>query len=196
MTTLEERLKDFISSIKHERVRDITAKVFDRFAPNNIIEAPSSSSGKYHPKDECGKGGWLLHAERVAKICDGLSEAFGLMPYEQDILKAASLLHDLTQFTDNPDDDIKTMKLSTKTEHANTIASMIESMPLINREYLLVKAVKLHSGKWGADESADEWHKILAKIDREDLLAILFHIADYIASRRYITIEREEQNAL
>jgi hypothetical protein len=65
---------------------------------------------------------------------------------------------------------------------------------MFNQEKLLAKIVKLHSGKWGAGEAATEWQSMLAKIDRGDLLAMLFHVADYIASRRYIKIEKEEDN--
>lgn len=58
---------------------------------------PSSFSGKYHPPDERGLGGNVLHTKRVVRVTEMLSDSFGLDEYERDLVLAAALIHDVTK---------------------------------------------------------------------------------------------------
>lgn len=60
-------------------------------------EAPSSPTGQYHPPDEHGAGGEVLHTQRVVKITSMLCESMERDQYETDMLISAALLHDLTK---------------------------------------------------------------------------------------------------
>ena len=191
MHTLEKEFRDSFGTIRHEALRNLIAKIFDKFAPKNILLTPSSSSGKYHPQDESGESGFYLHARRTAKIADDLARAFELTPYDRDVLVGSALIHDLFQYTDNPNKDVTREKIQTKTEHPVTLAEAIASPAerFRERERLISKVIRYHMGQWGPNETAKEWREKVAQIDREDLLVILMHIADYVASRRYIDID-------
>jgi len=58
---------------------------------------PSSFSGKYHPPDEHGPGGNVLHTKRVVRIADIMCDSYSISSDERDIILAACLLHDITK---------------------------------------------------------------------------------------------------
>lgn len=58
---------------------------------------PSSFSGKYHPVDEHGVGGNVLHTQRVVRIAKIMCDSYVLDREERDLIYAASILHDVTK---------------------------------------------------------------------------------------------------
>ena len=190
----EQEFVDLFGTIRHEKIKHLLQYIFSQFAPHRVLEMPSSSSGKYHPADESGEGGFLLHAKRTAKIANDLARALALTQYERDILVGSALIHDLFQYTDNPNSVLKREDIQTKTEHPKTLSEAIESLgdKLSHEEHLIAKIIKYHMGQWGPDETPTIWKKIIDNIRRDDLLIILMHLADYIASRRYINVDVKE----
>jgi hypothetical protein len=55
---------------------------------------PSSVSGRYHPIDERGPGGLVLHIKRVGLMCHELKSQFNLSDDETDYLLVAAIFHD------------------------------------------------------------------------------------------------------
>jgi len=58
---------------------------------------PSSFSKKYHPIDEHGEGGNVLHTQRAVRAGKVLCESYGLGVEDSDLVYAALLLHDITK---------------------------------------------------------------------------------------------------
>ncbi len=90
-----EPLLEEINWIQNDAIRDFT-----RTLMLNVTEfwkGPSSVSGKYHPPDEHGPGGDVLHTKRVVRITKILADSQERDEYERDILYSAALLHDITK---------------------------------------------------------------------------------------------------
>lgn len=62
---------------------------------DEFLQWPASSSGKYHPPDEIGPMGMVIHVKRCVALAPDIARMYGLDAYGQDILIAASLVHDL-----------------------------------------------------------------------------------------------------
>jgi len=83
---------DLISSTHLKSfVRSVLLKAKD------FWEIPSSFSGKYHPIDEHGFGGNVLHTKRVVRVAKIISDSYVLDVHERDLIYAAALLHDVTK---------------------------------------------------------------------------------------------------
>jgi len=65
-------------------------------APKEFFEAPSSSTGKYHPADEINPGGLALHSLRDVRVGELLCDYFKIPEgTERDEILGALLLHDI-----------------------------------------------------------------------------------------------------
>lgn len=90
-------LLDEIKLIKDQSVRLFTRAMLLE-ASDTFWIAPSSVSKKHHPPDEHGTGGNILHTKRVVRCALLLSQSQQRPLLEEDIVIAASLLHDTTKF--------------------------------------------------------------------------------------------------
>jgi hypothetical protein len=190
-------LKNYFASeigmIQHAEIRGLVEEAFDKIAPEGVERAPSSSSGKHHPPDERGEGGWLLHARRVFRVVDDLARSFELTMFERDILYASALLHDLLQYGEGPYQPGS----PTVAEHPILIARALHNK--VDDYYHCIKTVadviQFHSGIWGP--AWDSPYTDLAAAYRRDVvsdnhfqkLPAIIHLADYIASREHIVVE-------
>lgn len=82
-----------INMIQNDAIKSFTRAML--MAVNTFWEAPASITGKYHPPDERGKGGDVLHTQRVVRITKILAESMERDDYETDVLLSAALLHDI-----------------------------------------------------------------------------------------------------
>jgi len=91
-------LKDLIDEIN--LISSTHLKSFVRsvlLKADDFWKIPSSFSGKYHPIDEHGVGGNVLHTKRVVRAAKIISDSYVLDVQERDVVYAASLLHDVTK---------------------------------------------------------------------------------------------------
>jgi hypothetical protein len=167
-----------VDAIYDEDLKDMVVRTYLDGCPDSFWERPSSSTGKYHSDDECGKHGNWLHTKRVfAKYCD-LSQSYvenGVMTeWEREAGKAAALIHDMMKYgwpSEGRD--------HTTNEHdviAADVARNIGGAP--NEVYHLVHA---HMGPWGEGmEPANERHWLLHFADKaacgvkEDNIAVYY----------------------
>lgn len=168
-----------VSKIKDTSIQNFLIACLDDF-PNYFWIAPSSGSGKYHPADERGYGGLVLHTKRVVKLVEDLSVMYELSYYEQDVLITAAVLHDSWCKGLDPD----TTHYSTDLYHS--------LYPLQQFPYKcwgdrfipervwddIMSCVVAHMGKW----SITRW------VDVDKKLPNVLKLADYIASRSHITV--------
>ena len=66
-----------------------------KIAPDDILNMPSSSTGKYHPADEISKDGMIRHIKRCVIVAEETARMRGHTDEELDILIAGCILHDL-----------------------------------------------------------------------------------------------------
>lgn len=156
-----------IKEIENDDLRRKTEIIYIIQCPEYFWTKPASSSGKYHPKDHCGKHGLLLHTKRAFTAYQRLSrsyrEAGRITEYEQDCGRVAILLHDIykygepqeqNQHTVSNHDRIAYNKLKKNTDLPEEILGCIDS----------------HNGPYGEGKAP------------ETELEQLHHTADMIAS--------------
>jgi hypothetical protein len=192
----DEFLSPLMSEI--ELIEDEGIKSFVRsvlLKASTFWEIPSSFSGKYHPQDEHGPGGNVLHTKRVVRVASIMADSYSLGEEERDLVIAACLLHDVTKgipseengmfhydpmhpYTVNKfvTDCIKYDKEYANDSHSSTLFIGEESLQSI------LRLVRCHLGPWSP---VPETYPIT-------YMDYIVHLADNIASKIHIIIEDSE----
>ncbi len=183
-------LLDEINLIVDESIRSFVRSILVR--GESFWEIPSSFSGKYHPADEHGHGGNVLHTKRVIRIAHYMSESYALTQEEKDIVLTACLLHDLCKGIYDADGN----KLKYDPMHPYTVGKFIsycqekdkkfasesESSTLFLSEDIvqsILRLVRCHLGPWSP---VPETFPIT-------YLDYIVHLSDNIASKLHLIIE-------
>lgn len=92
--------KDYVAgSIKTEQVKDLVLEILKAGDDLNATE-PASSSGKYHPIADLGKGGLVRHSIMVAEVAGILMRS--RPKYDNDLdhdaVIASAILHDICKY--------------------------------------------------------------------------------------------------
>ncbi|MFQ6077462.1 MAG: HD domain-containing protein [Candidatus Bathyarchaeia archaeon] len=88
-------LEKEINFIQDERLRNAIRKCVDDRA--EILKwLPASVSGKYHPPDERGPGGFIRHIKKCVWYVRGAQLHLALSEEETDKLLVAAILHDIS----------------------------------------------------------------------------------------------------
>jgi len=193
---ISQTFKNITDQIKNEDFKKAVILLMNE-SPEYILITPSSSSGKYHPKDEINENGMILHINRCAVIADEIVRMYDWGDRERDILLASCVLHDI--FKQGPETDkinkngIKLPKIRHTTPYHPTyifkrIATIAEGWPedeVKQQLYDLAHCCLFHEGRWTIDVSRE-----IAKIDKINdktrELCKAMHVVDYVASRRSI----------
>ena len=158
-------------------------------------QIPSSFSGKYHPPDEHGYAGNVIHTKRVARIASIMADSYSLSEEERDTVIAAALLHDITkgipsesqeEFHYDPMHPYTVNKFVSECikydkEYANDTQS---STLFISEEMIqsILRLVRCHLGPWSP---VPETYPIT-------YLDYIMHLSDNIASKLHIIIDGSE----
>lgn len=154
---LERRLPE-IWDIEDDEIRQKTIDCFLDVCPDYFWKKPTTSTGKYHPEDERGKYGNLLHTKRVFIQYSNLSESdveMGVLTeWERDCGKSAALIHDMMKYGWPSDNNQHTVN-----DHdiiAAEVAKHVCDLP--NEVYLLCHS---HAGPWGAGKEPETRNELL-----------------------------------
>ena len=156
--------------------------------PEYFWIVPASSSGKYHPECDLGEGGLVRHSLMVCNVGMDLVTCEMFVrdnDYNRDLVRVATLFHDVIKHGKvNMDDN--TYSSHTVFEHPNLGADFVrEHLVANNIDELYIEmicgAIRTHMGKWVTSKYSDV---ALAK-PRTDFEKLV-HLADYVASRKYI----------
>ncbi len=157
--------------IRDKDLRELVRKV--------VSELPEAywkreASKVYHPQDERGEGGNLLHTLRVIKIADRILDTTNFGSLERDIIKAGSILHDGNRHGEDGASRV------TVKEHPILIRKLVESKvePGIPGISELLEVLEKHMGKFQNPSYPVE------SISLSDVV----HIADYLASQTDIDV--------
>ena len=182
-TTSKEKVKTFEPEL--ELIFDNTIREFTKLciisAPDYFFEdCPASTSGKYHPLDELGADGTIIHTKKVVTIAYELSRGLSC-EHSRDEIISASIIHDLCKQGWN------------KTGHthkwhpkfgAELVSAVQDATGILSEKtYLIIRnCVGYHYGPW----SSREWKKPLEDFTPEEMAV---YLADYIASKRCLTVD-------
>lgn len=186
-------LLDEINLISDDTIRSFVRSVL--LKAENFWDIPSSFSGKYHPKDEHGFGGNVLHTKRVVRIVSIFSDSYTLSLEEKDIVLAAAILHDVCKGKKEPGSSVASYdpmhpyavnKFVEKCKiQDRTIPSDSDSSTLYLSEDIIqsiLRLVRCHLGPWSP---VPETYPIT-------YLDFIVHLADSVASKLHLVIEDSE----
>jgi HD superfamily phosphohydrolase YqeK len=182
-------LLDEIKSISDDTIRSFVRSLLIK--AENFWDIPSSFSGKYHPADEHGPGGNVLHTKRVVRIALILSESYNLSIEERDVVIAAALIHDLCKGKKNHGSDV----VSYDPMHPYTVGKFVTACQLHDKKFSsetdsstlyvsedvvqsILRLVRCHLGPWSP---VPETYPIT-------YLDFIVHIADNMASKLHSVI--------
>ena len=179
-----------LSTIVNDDIREF-AKVLVEGLPAYIWEVGASSTGKYHPAYSLGLGGLMRHQIAVVRF---LNYFFELEQYnipfgsrKMDLMRVAGLVHDGRKSGDQSDYERSKF---TKFDHPIQMANVIRSYDgqYLNHDELefIAHCIESHMGQWCTDrKSSTALPKPL------DVYQHFVHLADYLASRKDLTMAFE-----
>ena len=176
MISKEDRLKLFVNELN-----DITEENLRKFAEELISNADeyfftvaASTSGKYHPQFDLGKGGLVRHTRCVAFFakCEATSRMF--TEHETNMLIVAAIAHDIKKLGDGKTGHTVDDHPKFAAEYVNETNKRTKLLSAKD-EKIIANMVHSHMGKWGNEKGLP-----LPQTELEKSL----QAADYIASRK------------
>lgn len=180
-----------LNYIENKELRKFIKDCLEK-APDYFYHVPASSSGKYHPKQDLWDGGLIRHTKAVVQVAMDLirCEQFYGSEESKDEIISACILHDIIKngFEDSG---------HTLTEHPLLASDFIQEV-YSNGEYYSIwtnknaiqAMIKTHMGIWNKDKEGNE---VLPLIGDYNDRGLLVHLADYIASRKYVDMSLMEE---
>ena len=160
--------------IDDNAIADFVRQAFSAADPQFFTSA-MSSSGKYHPTEDNGRGGCARHCLKVGRIAHDLSSFYEITKQERDIVTAAGLLHDICK-NGNPWTD------KTQYEHGLIAYDYLGEFTLAEPYKELIRsAVRYHLGKWAMPESEKP------RAENPTRTELVVQLADFIGSRKSIS---------
>ena len=178
--------KNRLNEIEDEDMKNLAVAIIKKF-PEYIWKVPASSSGKYHPVQDAGDGGLIRHMACTAYIMNCLlaidCNKNRFSSTERDCMRIAALVHDGRK---NGEKDCG----CTKHEHplwmADAVLAMKDEFLYLNKEIdLIAELISSHMGQWNTREGCVTLPLPINEMQR------LVHEADYLASRKPMTMDME-----
>ena len=182
-----ETFKEELGLIVKPEIREFVEACIEA-SPDYIFEdCPSSSSGKYHPLEELGPDGTILHTKKVFALAYELSRGLDC-EHSRDEICAAALLHDMLKQGKE--------KGHTVPNHPQLMAGMVADIykekfkDKLNRELALkiYYGILYHYGPW----SGRDIKKPLSEYTPEELCV---YVADYVSSKRFVHIDHKRKGS-
>jgi HD superfamily phosphohydrolase YqeK len=177
-----EFFKDELALIGKLVVREFVEECL-KTVPDYVFEdCPAATSGKFHPIEELGPDGTLIHTKKVFAVAYDLSIGLGCENHRDEIL-AAAILHDLAK------QGVESAGHTTK-DHPQVMASVAADVyrqkfkGKLSRESanIICSAIFHHYGPW-TDKSV---RKSLSQYTPEELAV---YISDFICSKRFVHVD-------
>ena len=176
--------------IKDEKVRESCLTMIN-LLPEYIFHEAASSTGKYHPKYALGEAGLVRHTKAAVRFAYELlndpSIGDKYTDKEKDLMIMGLILHDGLKR------GLKEEKY-TRFDHPILMANYIEDnkdkLTISDKERELVcSVIKTHMGPWTTDYDGNE---VLEKPKTK--YQNFVHMCDYLASRKAILLEFDDNN--
>ena len=183
-------VKPILDTFENEDIKKFAIVLLENL-PEYIWHVGASSTGKYHPEYSLGEGGLMRHQMAVVRF---LNFFFELEQYnskltsrEMDLMRLAGLMHDGRK--SGPQEEYEKSKY-TKFDHPIQMADVIRSYDgqYLSHEELemIADAISKHMGAWNTDKKSNI---VLPKPNEK--FSRMLHTADYLASRKCLTMDFE-----
>lgn len=175
-----------IEQITNDKLKKSTKKMAEDL-PDYFWHVAASSSGKYHSSISLGEGGLLRHTLMVCRCAMDLVETEMFVrdtPANRDIARVAALFHDGLKHGKVKEDG--SYCDHTVFEHplcaADFVREHLEADKIDDLTVTMIcDAIRTHMGKW----CTSKYSSVAMSKPRTDFEKMI-HIADYIASRKYM----------
>lgn len=185
--TKEERLAFFadeLNLIQNKEIRNFTEDMLSKL-PNYFFEIQASSTGKYHPTFAQGEQGLVRHTICAVNIAYDLvnrNDMFASCKQYSDYIVSALILHDGCKSG-------RIKQQYTQHDHPIQVCNLIKENYQDKNSELICSLISSHMGQWSTGRGSSV---ILPK--PQNVLQSLVHLADYLASRRYLDFNFEKKN--
>ena len=187
----KQMITPILETIQDDEIRTFAYVLVDNL-PSYIWEVGASSTGKYHPAYSLGSGGLMRHQIAVVRF---LNFFFELEQYntkftsrEMDLMRVAGLVHDGRKSGEQSDYERNKF---TKFDHPLQMADVIMSYDgqFLTHDDLefISHCISSHMGQWCTDRKSK---MVLPK--PMDEYQQFVHLADYLASRKDLTMAFDE----
>lgn len=180
-------VKPVLDTFENEDIKEFAIVLLDNL-PEYIWHVGASSTGKYHPAYSLGEGGLMRHQIAVVRF---LNFFFELEQYnskftsrEMDLMRIAGLVHD--GMKSGSQEQFSKSKY-TKFEHPILMATKVrETTGYIpeNEMGLVADTISKHMGQWNTDKKSS-----ITLPKPSDKFSRMLHLADYLASRKSLTMD-------
>ena len=179
-----------LETIVNDDIKEF-AKVLVEGLPDYVWHVGASSTGKYHPAYSLGEGGLMRHQIAVVRF---LNFFFELEQYntmftsrEMDLMRVAGLVHDGRKSGEQSDYERSKF---TKFDHPIQMANVVRSFDgkYLNHDEIefIAHCITSHMGQWNTDRKSS------VVLDKpKDGYQFFVHLADYLASRKSLTMDFE-----
>lgn len=182
---LQERLEVFkneLALIARPEVREFVEECIKLVPDYVFTDCPSSSSGKYHPLEELGPDGTIIHTKKVFALAYELSRALDCEE-NRDAVCAAALLHDMMK------QGIAKSGHTVK-EHPQLMAKFVADLYTDkykdkldrNTAGIIYLGIFYHYGPW----TLPDVKKPMSEYRQEELAV---YISDYVCSKRFVHVD-------
>ena len=182
--------KEYLYIVNNDLKED--AKLLVGGLPDYFFKVDASSTGKYHPKYAAGDGGLTRHVKSACKFANELllNPIIG-KPYtqrEKDLIIIALLIHDGLKYGKKEKENY------TRFDHpilASEYAKELKDKLNMSDEELekMSSAVASHMGPWNTNSYSD----VVLPIPKAPIEKFV-HMCDYLASRRFINLDFDENS--
>lgn len=179
--TMKTQLNIEIEHIQHEGLKTLVKKTLEA-CPECFWTMPASTTGKHHPTISLGEGGLIRHTKAVFKIANILLEMLDASAHIRSICLAGALLHDCCK----KNDDEEYTAVDHPLRAANLVREIAKGLENVSDEDVSVLAgiIAAHMGRWNTSDREPDVVLPTPKTPMQRLV----HTADYLASRKDITI--------
>lgn len=181
---------DELGFIRSDEIREFAIDLLGR-VPSYFFSVPASSSGKYHPQYALGEGGLVRHTKAAMKIANEIlnnnTMCGSFTDTDRDIVLVALLFHDCLKH--GGEDEAKGHTIF---DHPTVASVWIDNMyksgytTKLDVEILdkILDCIESHMGEWNKPYKGDELELPLPK----NKLQKITHLADYLASRKFLEV--------
>jgi len=181
--TAEEKVAAFaeeLNKIFDKKIREFAKLCVIQSPDYFYLDCPSSSSGKYHPLDELGADGVLIHTKKVFTMAYELVRGLACEG-SRDIVLAAAIIHDLRKQGIEKSGHSSSQHPAFAADLVDEVQQATELLTS-DQHTTLRNCVGYHYGPW----SKDPWNKPMSEYTPEELT---LYISDYTVSKRFVQID-------
>lgn len=171
-----------LGAIRNIKLRQAIAKFLNEKVPTYFYEVAASSTGKYHPWYSLGYGGLVRHTKAAVLIAVDLLSLEQNKHLPADEIIAALILHDTFKHG-VPDTGHTEFMHPCIASYYLGVFSVDNDVPELE---IVANLIESHMGQWNTCKYSRE---VLPKPETEAQKFV--HMCDYLASRKYITVEVE-----